>query len=146
MKFVFTELSWEDYLFWQKNDRQKQKRINEVLKDISRNPYEEIGKPEPLKFNYAGFWSRRIDEEHRLIYRIVDDEIQIVKCRFHYDQKIIKLHLSSIREAKKKALEKVGAFFCLRSWSVTCRQDYSSASRTLGIRNQEINNNTGDVS
>ena len=85
MNFVFTELSWEDYLYWQKNDRQKVKRINELLKDISRNPYEGIGKPEPLKFNYAGFWSRRIDEEHRLIYRIIDHEIQIVKCRFHYD-------------------------------------------------------------
>ena len=85
MNFVFTELSWEDYLYWQKNDKQKLKRINELLKDIVRNPCEGIGKPEPLKFNYAGFWSRRIDEEHRLIYRIIDDEIQIVKCRFHYD-------------------------------------------------------------
>ncbi len=85
MKFVFTELSWEDYLYWQKNDKQKLKRINDLLKDISRNPYEGIGKPEPLKFNYAGFWSRRIDEEHRLIYRIVEDEIQIAKCRFHYN-------------------------------------------------------------
>lgn len=85
MKFVFTELSWEDYLFWQKNDKQKLKRINELLKDISRNSYGGIGKPEPLKHNYAGFWSRRIDEEHRLIYRVVEDEIQIAKCRFHYD-------------------------------------------------------------
>jgi len=85
MKFVFTELSWEDYLYWQKNDKQKLKRINELLKDISRNPQQGLGKPEPLKFNYAGFWSRRIDEEHRLIYRVVDDEIQIAKCRYHYD-------------------------------------------------------------
>jgi toxin YoeB len=85
MKIVFTELSWEDYLFWQKNDKQKLKRINELLKDITRNPYEGIGKPEPLKFNYAGFWSRRIDEEHRIIYRVINDEIQIAKCRFHYD-------------------------------------------------------------
>jgi len=85
MKLVFTELSWEDYLFWQNNDKQKLKRINELLKDISRNPYEGIGKPEPLKFNYAGFWSRRIDEEHRIIYRVINDEIQIAKCRFHYD-------------------------------------------------------------
>ena len=85
MKFVFTELSWEDYCYWQKNDKQKMKRINERLKDISRNPFEGIGKPEPLKFNYAGFWSRRIDEEHKLIYRVIDDEIQIVKCRFHYE-------------------------------------------------------------
>lgn len=85
MKFLFTELSWEDYLYWQKNDKQKLKRINELLKDISRSPYAGIGKPEPLRFNYSGFWSRRIDEEHRLIYRVVEDEIQIAKCRFHYD-------------------------------------------------------------
>lgn len=85
MNFVFTDLSWEDYLYWQKNDKQKIKRINELLRDIARNPYEGIGKPEPLKFNYAGFWSRRIDEEHRLIYRVVNDEVQIVKCRYHYD-------------------------------------------------------------
>lgn len=85
MKFVFSELSWEDYLFWHKNDKQKLKRINDLLKDISRNPYDDIGKPESLRFNYAGLWSRRIDEEHRLIYRVVDDEVQIVKCRFHYD-------------------------------------------------------------
>ena len=85
MKFVFTELSWEDYLYWQKIDKNKLKRINELLKDISRSPYEGIGKPEALKFNYAGFWSRRIDDEHRIIYRVIDDEIQIAKCRFHYD-------------------------------------------------------------
>jgi toxin YoeB len=85
MKFVFTELSWDDYLFWQKNDKQKLKRINELLKDISRSPYEVIGKPETLRFNYAGFWSRRINDEHRLIYRVVEDEIQVAKCRFHYD-------------------------------------------------------------
>lgn len=85
MKLAFTDLSWEDYLYWQKNNKQKLKRINELLKDISRSPYEGIGKPEPLKFNYTGFWSRRIDEEHRLIYRVVNDEIQIVKCRYHYD-------------------------------------------------------------
>jgi toxin YoeB len=85
MKFVFTEISWEDYLYWQKIDKSKIKRINELLKDISRSPYEGIGKPEALRYNYAGFWSRRIDEEHRLIYRVTDDEVQIVKCRFHYD-------------------------------------------------------------
>ena len=60
-------------------------KINELLKDISRNPFEGIGKPEALKHKYAGFWSRRIDDEHRLIYRFIDDEIQIVKCRHHYD-------------------------------------------------------------
>jgi toxin YoeB len=61
------------------------KRINELHKDISRNPFEGIGKPDPLKFKYAGFWSRRIDEEHRLIYRVFYDEIQIAKCRSHFD-------------------------------------------------------------
>lgn len=86
MTITFTELSWEDYLFWQKNDKQKTKRINELLKDISRNPFEGIGKPEALRFKYSGYWSRRIDEEHRLIYRVVDDEIQVLKCRHHYDE------------------------------------------------------------
>ena len=85
MKFVFVEESWEDYLYWQKTDKQKLKRINELLKDISRNPFEGIGKPEPLRHKYAGFWSRRIDEEHRLIYKVSEDEIQVIKCRFHYD-------------------------------------------------------------
>jgi toxin YoeB len=61
------------------------KRINLLLKDISRQPYDGIGKPEPLKHNYRGFWSRRIDGEHRLIYQVKDDEIRIIKCRFHYD-------------------------------------------------------------
>ena len=85
MKFVFVEESWEDYLYWLKTDKKKLKRINELLKDISRLPLEEIGKPEPLKFKYSGFWSRRIDQEHRLIYQVKDDEILIAKCRFHYD-------------------------------------------------------------
>lgn len=60
-------------------------RINELIKDISRTPYKGLGKPEPLKYKYKGFWSRRIDGEHRLIYQVKDDEIRIVKCRFHYD-------------------------------------------------------------
>ncbi len=85
MKYVFVEESWGDYLYWQKTDKQKLKRINELLKDIAQHPFEGIGKPEPLKFKYSGFWLRRIDEEHRLIYRIVNDEIHIAKCRFHYD-------------------------------------------------------------
>lgn len=68
-----------------KKDKQKINKINELLKDISRSPYEGIGKPEALKFNYADYWSRRIDEEHRLIYKVEKDEIIIYKCRFHYD-------------------------------------------------------------
>jgi toxin YoeB len=85
MKFVFVDESWEDYLYWQKIDKKMLKRINLLIKDISRQPYEGIGKPEPLKHNYRGFWSRRIDGEHRLIYQVREDEIRIIKCRFHYD-------------------------------------------------------------
>jgi toxin YoeB len=85
MKFVFVDESWEDYLYWQKNDKKILTRINNLIKDISRSPYDGIGKPEPLKHKYQGYWSRRITEEHRLIYRVVEDEIHIAKCRFHYD-------------------------------------------------------------
>ncbi|MDF0720645.1 Txe/YoeB family addiction module toxin [Kaistella sp. PBT33-4] len=85
MKYIFVDESWEDYLYWQKTDIKKLKRINDLLKDISRNPFEGIGKPESLKHKYSGFWSRRIDEEHRLIYKYQEDEILIAKCRFHYD-------------------------------------------------------------
>lgn len=85
MKYVFVDESWEDYLHWQKNDKKILARINNLIKDISRNPYEGVGKPEPLKHKYHGYWSRRITEEHRLIYRVVEDEIHIAKCRFHYD-------------------------------------------------------------
>jgi toxin YoeB len=85
MKYVFVDESWEDYLYWQQNDEKTLGRINNLLKDISRNPYNVIGKPEPLKYKYQGYWSRRITVEHRLIYRVVNDEIHIAKCRFHYD-------------------------------------------------------------
>lgn len=85
MKYVFVDESWEDYLYWQKIDKKMLKRINLLIKDISRQPYEGIGKPEPLKHNYRGFWSRRINGEHRLIYQVREAEIRIIKCRFHYD-------------------------------------------------------------
>ncbi len=85
MKYVFVDESWEDYLYWQKTDKKILKRINSLIKDISRQPYEGIGKPEPLKHNYRGYWSRRINDEHRLIYQVKDDELRIIKCRFHYD-------------------------------------------------------------
>jgi len=85
MRLTFVDESWEDYLYWQKNDKKLVKRINSLIKDISRSPFSGIGKPEPLKHKYKGFWSRRINDEHRLIYRIQNDEIWIVKCRFHYD-------------------------------------------------------------
>ncbi len=85
MKYTFVDESWEDYLYWQKNDWKMLARINELLKEIARNPYSGIGKQDPLKFKYKGFWSRRIDNEHRLIYCYTGDEILIAKCRFHYD-------------------------------------------------------------
>ena len=85
MRYVFVDESWEDYLYWQKTDKKMFKRINNLLKEISRTPFDGIGKPETLKYKYKGFWSRRIDGEHRLIYKVNEDEILIAKCRFHYD-------------------------------------------------------------
>lgn len=85
MKICFVDESWEDYLYWQKYDPNRLKRINKLIKHIIRSPYDGPGKPEPLKHQYCGFWSRRIDQEHRLIYRLENQELWIVKCRFHYD-------------------------------------------------------------
>lgn len=85
MKYIFVDESWEDYLFWQKTDKKVLARINDLLKDISGTPFKGLGKPEPLKYKYKGFWSRRIDGEHRLIYQVREDGIFIAKCRFHYD-------------------------------------------------------------
>ena len=80
----FHKKAWEDYLYWQKTDKQILKKINELIKDVIRNPYDGIGKPEPLKSELSGFFSRRINSEHRLIYTIIDDDIIIVQCRYHY--------------------------------------------------------------
>ena len=85
MIYIFVDESWEDYLYWQKTDKKILSKINDLLRDISRTPFSDLGKPEPLKHKYKGFWSRRIDGEHRLIYKVKDDEILIAKCRFHYD-------------------------------------------------------------
>jgi toxin YoeB len=85
MKYIFVEESWEDYLYWQTTDKKNMTKINELLKDIARHPFTGLGKPEPLRHKYKGFWSRRIDGEHRLIYQVKEDEIIIMKCRFHYD-------------------------------------------------------------
>lgn len=85
MRYIFVDESWEDYLYWQKTDKKYVKKINKLLKDIFRTPFSGLGKPEPLKYKYKGFWSRRIDNEHRLIYAVKDEDILIVKCRFHYD-------------------------------------------------------------
>jgi toxin YoeB len=85
MKLIFVEESWEDYQYWQKTNKSILHRINQIIKDITKSPFEGIGKPEPLRYKYKGYWSRRIDQEHRLIYKISEDEVWIVKCRFHYD-------------------------------------------------------------
>ena len=77
-------ITWEDYLYWQVTDKKMLKRINQLIKDISRNPFDGIGKPEPLKENLTGFWSRRINDEHRLVYVAEDNEILIISCRGHY--------------------------------------------------------------
>jgi len=85
--FAFTEEGFADYVYWQTQDRKTLKRINALLKDIERNGYSGIGKPEALKENKSGFWSRRIDEENRLVYRIVNGQVEIAQCRGHYDDK-----------------------------------------------------------
>jgi toxin YoeB len=84
MEIVWQTNAWEDYLYWQKNDKQKLKRINELIKDCQRNKFEGIGKPEPLKENLSGLWSRRIDSEHRFIYKIEENRLHIIQCRYHY--------------------------------------------------------------
>lgn len=85
MKYIFAEQAWEDYLYWQKCDQRKIKRINAMLKEIARMPFDGLGKPEPLKHKYSGYWSRRIDAEHQLIYRVEADSVLVAKCRYHYD-------------------------------------------------------------
>lgn len=85
MKITFSKNAWEDYISWQAEDKKMLKKINELIKDITRTPFEGIGKPEPLKYDLAGFWSRRIDREHRLVYQYLDGEVLIYSCRYHYD-------------------------------------------------------------
>lgn len=82
---TWTDEAWADYLYWQQEDRKILKRINTLLKDIDRNGYSGIGKPEPLKHEFSAYWSRRITEEHRLVYRIEGETIIIVSCRKHYE-------------------------------------------------------------
>jgi toxin YoeB len=84
---LWTEQGWEDYVYWQTQDKKTLKRINELLKDIDRNGNQGIGKPEPLKGNLSGWWSRRIDEKNRLIYRIKADAVEILQCGEHYEDK-----------------------------------------------------------
>jgi toxin YoeB len=84
VKLVFSELAWEDYLYWQKQDRKLMERINKLIEATAREPFTGIGKPEPLKHAFAGFWSRRINDEHRMVYRVTGDRLEIAQLRFHY--------------------------------------------------------------
>lgn len=83
-QITFTADGWEDYLYWQAHDKQLIKKINALIKDCQRDPYAGIGKPEQLRHELSGVWSRRINDEHRLVYKITEDTIQVVSCRFHY--------------------------------------------------------------
>jgi len=80
----FERQGWIDYLYWQETDKSKLRRVNQIIRDIQRSPFDGIGKPEPLRHNLAGLWSRRIDDEHRLVYAIEAENIVIVQCRYHY--------------------------------------------------------------
>ena len=84
MYVSFTENAWEDYLYWQNIDKKIVKRINELIKDIKRNPFEGIGKPEGLKYDLSGKWSRRINDEHRLVYQVENNNLIIYTCKYHY--------------------------------------------------------------
>ena len=84
---VFSERAWQEYIYWQTQDKRTLKRINSILQDIIRNGYDGIAKPEPLKEDLSGFWSRRIDETNRIVYRISKDRIEIIQCKGHYNDK-----------------------------------------------------------
>lgn len=81
----WTDDAWDDYVYWQTQDKKTLRRINALIKDCLRSPFEGIGKPEPLKYNLSGYWSRRIDDTNRLVYRFDDDNLIIISCRYHYD-------------------------------------------------------------
>ena len=83
-KLTFTEKAFEEYLYWQMQDKKTLRRINTLLKEIERNPFNGIGKPEPLRGDLSGLWSRRIDEVNRLVYRVTDEQIEIYQCKGHY--------------------------------------------------------------
>jgi toxin YoeB len=84
LELVWQSKAWDDYLYWQQTDKKILSRINDLIKDCLRTPFKGIGKPEPLKGNFAGNWSRRINDEHRLIYCIKDNRLHILQCRYHY--------------------------------------------------------------
>lgn len=84
MKLIFADEAWEDYLYWQKQDKRMAERINKLIREVQREPFSGVGKPEPLKHALSGFWSRRFTDEHRMVYRVANDALEIVQLRFHY--------------------------------------------------------------
>jgi len=84
MKLIFSENAWEEYLDWQRTDKKVLKRIHALIKDTKRNPTDGLGKPEPLKHALSGYWSRRITDEHRMVYRFIDDAIYLAQLKYHY--------------------------------------------------------------
>ena len=84
MNITFTEKAWAGYVYWQTQDKKILKKLNALIEEVTRTPFEGTGKPEPLRHELAGFWSRRISDEHRLIYRIKDGALEIAQCRYHY--------------------------------------------------------------
>jgi len=85
MLTIFTQIAWDEYTYWQKTDMKVVKKINKLLKEITRTPFDGIGKPEPLKYDLTGYWSRRINQEHRLVYKVTETQIKVISCRYHYD-------------------------------------------------------------
>lgn len=86
MNLLFAPQAWEDYLYWQQTDKRIARKINELIKDTERSHYEGLGKPEPLKYTFVGFWSRRINSEHRMIYRIDGNTLELAQLRYHYSE------------------------------------------------------------
>ncbi|CAM3299016.1 Txe/YoeB family addiction module toxin [Halomonas lysinitropha] len=84
MMLTWASQAWQDYLYWQSRDKKTLKRINTLIKDIQRQPFQGLGDPEPLRHQWSGYWSRRIDREHRLVYKVTDNAVVIVQCRYHY--------------------------------------------------------------
>jgi toxin YoeB len=84
VKLVFADAAWDDYLYWQRQDRRMVERINKLIKEVQREPFAGVGKPEPLKHALAGYWSRRITDEHRMVYKIAGDSLLIAQLRYHY--------------------------------------------------------------
>jgi len=84
VKIIFSEQAWDDYLYWQKTDKKMLNRINQLIKEIQRHPFEGIGKPEPLKHHLSEYWSRRINDEHRIVYKVEDDALNLAQLRHHY--------------------------------------------------------------